>query len=252
MNIFTLQKPNIMKNKSLLCNLILLLIICPVTLFSQDWTQFRGNGRDSKVTGFQVPKTWPAGLKKVWTVNVGTGDASPVILGNRIFVNTRQGEDEVILCLDAATGKEIWKSQYPCVAVTGPSTSHPGPRATPAIADGKIVTFGVTAILTCLDISNGKVLWKRENPGNAVPQFYTGMSPLLTDGMCIVHLGTKDNGEVLALDLGTGKEKWRWSGEGPEFIKVGGRVFYNREDLDAWLASRKRKSTSDRGPGTMS
>ena len=218
LNKFTLQNPKIMKKKNLLFNLILFTIIFPVTLYSQDWTQFRGNGRDSKVTGFKVPSSWPAELKHVWTVNVGTGDASPVLLGNRIFVNTRQGGDEVILCLDASTGKEIWKSQYPCQAITGPSASaHPGPRGTPAIADGKIVTFGVTAILTCLDISNGKVLWKRENPDNEFPQFYTGLSPLLTDGMCIVHLGTKDKGEVVALDLSTGKEKWKWTGDGPSY-----------------------------------
>ncbi len=206
-----------MKKKNLFINLLVLMILCPVNLLSQDWVQFRGSGRDSKVTGFKAPKTWPAELKQLWKVNVGFGDASPVLSGKKIYLATRQDANEVILCLDAATGKEIWKTTYPAPAVTGPASSHPGPRSTPSVADGKVVTFGVSGILTCLDASTGKVLWKKENPTNAVPQFFTGMSPLLTDGICIAHLGTKDKGEVVALDLATGNEKWKWEGDGPSY-----------------------------------
>jgi outer membrane protein assembly factor BamB len=43
------------------------------------------------------------------------------------------------------------------------------------------------------------------------------MSPLLTDGLCIVHVGKKDNGTLLVLDLNTGNEKWKWSGDGPAY-----------------------------------
>jgi outer membrane protein assembly factor BamB len=196
---------------------IALILISSLTSYSQDWPQWRGIGRDSKVTGFKVPSAWPAELKQEWKVTVGFGDGTPILTGNMIYLNTRQGTDEVVLCLDAATGKELWKSQYPSTAVTGPAAAHPGPRSTPAFADGKIVTFGATAILTCLDAKTGKVIWKRENPNNTVPQFFTGMSPLLVDNLCIAHVGTKDNGEVLALDLKTGAEKWKWSGDGPAY-----------------------------------
>lgn len=220
-----------MKRRKLFICLIGILIMCPAGLFSQDWLQFRGSGRDSKVTGFKVPKTWPASLKQVWKVTVGFGDASPVISGNKIFLATRQGENETILCLDASTGKELWKTQYSAPAVTGPAGSHPGPRSTPAVADGKVVTFGVSGILTCLDAATGKVLWKRENPGNVVPQFFTGMSPLLIDGLCIAHLGTKDKGEVVALDLGTGTEKWKWEGDGPAYASPSAMIIDGRKHI---------------------
>ena len=206
-----------MKKKNLFISLVILMLISPVVLFSQEWNQFRGNSRDSKVTGFTAPKTWPAELKQTWKVNVGFGDASPVVSGKRIYLNTRQDANEVILCLDAATGKEIWKNTYPSPAVTGPSGSHPGPRSTPAVLEGKVVTFGASGILSCLDAVSGKLLWRKENPGNLVPQFFTGMSPLIIDGMCIVHLGTKDKGEVVALDLASGNEKWKWQGDGPAY-----------------------------------
>jgi outer membrane protein assembly factor BamB len=206
-----------MKKNNLLLSMMIIFLISYSNLFSQDWPQFRGIGRDSKVTGFKAPKAWPAELKQVWKVNVGFGDATPVLSGKRIYLAVRQNADEVILCLDAGTGKEIWRSAYPSPAVSGPATSHPGPRSTPAISDGKIVTFGVSGILTCLDAATGKVLWKKENPENAVPQFFTGMSPLIVDKICIAHTGTKDKGQVVALDLTTGNEKWKWEGDGPAY-----------------------------------
>ena len=197
--------------------MMIIFLISFSNLFSQDWPQFRGVGRDSKVTGFKAPKAWPAELKQVWKINVGFGDATPALSGKMIYLAVRQNADEVILCLDAASGKELWRSAYPAPAVTGPASSHPGQRSTPAISDGKIVTFGVSGILTCLDAATGKVLWKKENPENAVPQFFTGMSPLIADGLCIVHLGTKDKGQVVALNLATGSEKWKWEGDGPSY-----------------------------------
>jgi len=207
-----------MKKTNLIISVIATLIILNSNdSFSQDWPQWRGIGRDSKVTGFKAPSAWPTDLKQEWKVPVGFGDATPVLTGNKIYLNTRQGNEEVVLCLDALTGKELWKNQYPSTAVTGPAAAHPGPRSTPAVANGKIVTFGASAILSCLDANTGKVVWRRENPTNTVPQFFTGMSPLIVDNLCIAHVGTKDNGEVIALDLNTGNEKWKWSGDGPAY-----------------------------------
>ncbi len=207
-----------MKKSYLFLSTFVLLIICSGNLYSQDWPQWRGLNRDGKVTGFKVPAKWPAELKQDWKVTVGFGDATPVLSGDKIYLNTRQADKEVVLCLDAATGKELWKNDYPAIAVTGPSASqHPGPRGTPAVADGKIVTFGASGIISCLNASTGKLLWRKENPSNAFPSFFTGASPLITDGMCIIHIGKKDDGQVVAYDLNTGNEKWKWSGEGPSY-----------------------------------
>jgi excisionase family DNA binding protein len=43
-------------------------------------------------------------------------------------------------------------------------------------------------------------------------------------------------------------EGWAVRGGGPRMLKLGSRVVYRRRDLDAWLATRERASTSDRGP----
>jgi outer membrane protein assembly factor BamB len=208
-----------MKKLTLIISVIaILLCINTGNSFSQDWPQWRGTNRDSKVTGFKSPTSWPAELKQDWKVTVGSGDATPVLAGNKIYLNTRQGDQEAVLCLDAATGKELWKNTYAAMAVTGPSASqHPGPRGTPALSNGKVVTFGASGILSCLDASTGKLLWRKDNPSNAFPAFFTGTSPLITDEMCIVHVGKKDDGQVIAYDLTSGNEKWKWSGEGPSY-----------------------------------
>lgn len=219
------------KTNFLLSLLSLLFLLSSSTIFSQDWPQWRGIGRDGKVTGFKVPSTWPGELKQEWKINVGFGDATPALSGNKIFLNTRQGSDEVILCLDAVTGKELWKNLYASAALTGPASSHPGPRSTPAVADGKVVAFGAAAILSCLDANTGNLLWRRENPTNAFPQFYTGMSPLIVDNMCIAHVGTKDNGQVIALDIKTGNEKWIWSGDGPAYASPSIMTFEGKKHL---------------------
>lgn len=221
-----------MKKVNLIISLLMLLS-SSISLIStaQDWPQWRGINRDSKVTGFKAPETWPAELKQEWKVTVGFGDATPVLVANKIYLNTRLGDQEAVLCLDAATGKELWKNQYLSTAVTGPAGSHPGPRSTPAVADGKVVTFGASAILSCFDATSGKLLWRRDNPTNTVPQFFTGMSPLIVDNMCIAHVGTKDKGELLALELNTGKEIWKWTGDGPAYASPSIMMFAGKKHL---------------------
>lgn len=84
---------------------MLIIMLAAANLYSQDWTQFRGTERNGKVTRFKAPSLWPGQLTRVWQVNVGTCDASPVLAGGKIYIHVRQGNDEVVFCLDAGTGK---------------------------------------------------------------------------------------------------------------------------------------------------
>lgn len=194
-----------------------LILITAKALFAQDWPQWRGMNRDGKVTGFKAPETWPTELTPKWSKKVGLGDATPALQGDKLYVFTRQEANEVIQCLDAKDGKELWRDKYAAQAVTGPAARHPGPRSSPTVADGKVITLGVGGVLSCVDVTTGKVLWRNESFTDALPQFFTSMSPIVVDGMCISHLGGKDNGTLLALDLITGKEKWKMTGEEPAY-----------------------------------
>jgi outer membrane protein assembly factor BamB len=179
---------------------------------AQDWPQWRGPNRDNKVTGFTAPSTWPKELTQKWKVNVGLGDASPALVGDKVYVFTRQGGDEVTLCLDAATGSELWRDKYAAQEVRGAPGAHPGPRSSPAVAEGKVCTLGVGGVLSCLDADKGTVVWRKDT--KAWPKFFTASSPIIVDGKCVADLGGDSKGDLVAYDLATGDEKWKWSGDG--------------------------------------
>ena len=189
-----------------------------VCVFGQDWTQWRGVNRDGKASGFIAPAAWPKELSQKWKTTVGLGDATPALVGDRLYVFTRQGDDEIAMCLNAADGKEVWHYKYAAIAVTGPPSAHPGPRSSPAVADGKVITLGVGCVLSCLDAASGNVIWSNKDYATTESPFFTATSPIVVDGMCIAQLGKKDTGVVAAFDLKTGDVKWKWGpGDCPSF-----------------------------------
>jgi outer membrane protein assembly factor BamB len=214
-----------MRNLKIVLPGIFLVISITTTLsMGQDWPQWRGPGRDGKLAGFAAPQTWPKELNKKWTVTVGVGDSSPVLVGNKLYAFGRQDANEVITCIDITSGKELWHESYPAqFVVTGASARHPGTRSTPVISDDKICTLGVGGILSCLDAATGKVLWRKQSDTDYMGTAYnfeTSMSPIVVDGMCIVYIGgTKDNigkGAMIGFDLATGQAKWKYEGDAPD------------------------------------
>jgi outer membrane protein assembly factor BamB len=206
-----MRERNVMSSTLVGCALLLI----SSAVSAQDWPQWRGPNRDNKVVGFVAPATWPATLTQKWKTEVGAGEASPLLVGDKLYVFGRLGGDEVTQCLDAATGKAVWQDKYAAVAVSGAPSPHPGPRSTPAVAEGKICTFGVGGVLSCLDTTSGKVVWRKDTM--AWPRFYTSSSPIINAGKCIAYLGSQGNGALTAFDLNTGAEKWKWTGEGPSY-----------------------------------
>ena len=197
--------------------MVCVILICASCLFAQDWPQWLGPNRDGKAGGFKAPSQWPNELTQKWKKTVGSGDATPALVGNKLYVFARQGDEEVTLCLDAGSGNEIWIDKYAAQAVTGAARRHPGPRSSPTVMNGKVLTIGVGGVLSCLDAANGKVMWRKDPFPKVVPRFFTSMSPIVVDGMVIAQLGGQGNGAIIAYDLATGNEKWRWSGEGPDY-----------------------------------
>jgi outer membrane protein assembly factor BamB len=184
---------------------------------AQDWPQWRGPNRDAKVTGFDAPKSWPKDLTQKWKVPVGLGDATPALVGDKLYVFTRQGGDEVLRCLDAATGKELWQDKYAAEGATGPAKGHAGPRSSPTVAEGKVVTLGVRGTLSCFDATTGEKRWRKDDFKGSWPRFFTSSSPIVVNGLCIAQLGGESKGGIVAYDLATGDEKWKWTGDGTAY-----------------------------------
>ena len=197
------------------------LVLCSLTLApAKDWPQWMGENRDGKAN-FTPPKTWPKELAQKWKVTVGDGVATPALVGDKLYVFSRQEGGEFLRCLDAASGKEIWKSEkHDVLPANGPAQSFSGPRCTPTVADGKVVTLGLRGAVTCYDAATGKQLWRKEDFKGSLPRFFTSASPVVADGLCVAQLGGNENGGVIAYDLATGDEKWKWTGDGPSYAST--------------------------------
>ena len=188
-----------------------------------DWPQWRGPNRDGLVKNAAIPATWPKALKEEWKITVGLGHASPVEANGKIYVFARQGEDEVLLCLDAVTGKEIWKSvPQPIVyEMHEAAKGHgKGPKSTPVVSNGIVYTLGISGVLSAHDANTGKLKWRREfskDYPKTSPLFGTSMSPLVDSGLVIAHVGGHDKGALTAFDAQTGATKWSNPMDGPAY-----------------------------------
>ena len=189
---------------------------------AQDWPQWRGPGRDGLVTSFREPKAWPSELKQAWQVTVGSGHSSPLVEGRRIYLLSRQGEQEAVSCLDLETGKPIWRDLYAApYTVNSAATRHgKGPKSTPVLQGGTLFTLGIGGILSAYDAGSGRLRWRREFDSEypkTSPLFGAAMSPIVERGLLIAHVGGHDSGALCAFDVETGRTVWGWTGDGPGY-----------------------------------
>ena len=201
-----------------LCVLALVALVLGPVVKAQDWPQWRGPARDGHIEGFRAPSAWPKELTRRWTADIGAGYATPLVVGDRVFIFTRQGDDEVMRALDPATGKDVWRTSYPAPFKMNPATAPhgPGPKSTPAFANNRLFTLGISGIVTAWDAKTGARIWQR--PAGAVePLYHTGMSPIVVGDLVVFHVGGHDNGALTAFDVATGKERWSWNGDGPAY-----------------------------------
>ena len=192
-------------------------IVTALASAGTEWPQWRGPTRDG-VVGAALPSRWPEALKKRWQVPVGAGHASPVVSGNRVVVIAREGDQEIVRALDVASGKEIWRAAYFAPYSVNPAArSHgPGPKSTPAVADGRVFALGIGGVLSAFDLANGKLLWRVPAPA-VLPEYGTATSPLVDGSSVIAHVGGYGDGALTSFDAASGKPRWQWTGDGPAY-----------------------------------
>jgi len=199
-----------------------LIILLIQTIFAQDWPQWRGANRDGVVTGFTAPKTWPGQLKQIWKTPVGVGHSSPLVIGGRVYLHSRQAENEVVAAYDLNTGKTIWQDSYPVAyTMNQAAAGHgKGPKSTPVYSNGKLYTLGITGVLSCYDTTKGELLWRKDFARqfkSTSPVYGAASSPIVDRGLLIAYVGGADSGALKALDAASGEEKWSWNGDGPGY-----------------------------------
>ncbi|GAB4453108.1 MAG: PQQ-like beta-propeller repeat protein [Armatimonadaceae bacterium] len=190
--------------------------------WAQDWNQWRGPRRDARIEAGTGSVNLAAKPVQKWKLTVGEGHSSPIVAGNRVYLFARQEENEVLHCLDRASGKSLWQGSYPAPYEMNPAArGHgKGPKSTPVYTEGRVYTLGISGILTCWNAETGKVEWRKEFGSEypqTAPDFGTAMSPVVENGVLFAHVGGKNNGALTAFDARTGTVRWKWTGDGPGY-----------------------------------
>ena len=186
------------------------------------WPGWLGPERNGWVPDFQPPARWPAKLKRGWQVEVGSGYGSPLVAAGRVYQHARQGNEEVLWCLDLQSGRVIWRSAYTApFKIGGGGERHgKGPKSSPVLADGRVFTMSITGSLTAWDADSGTQLWSRNYDSQfqkSHPYWGASTSPIVDGRRVIVHFGTDKQGALTALDVATGKEIWSLGKDGPSY-----------------------------------
>lgn len=177
-----------------------------------DWPQFLGPTRNGVYAGPDLAEAWPKeGPTVVWQKKIGAGFSGPVVAAGKLILFHRLGDNETVECLDAHNGKPLWTFEYP-TAYRDDFGFDEGPRATPAIVDGKIYTFGAEGALHCLDLATGKKLWNVDAKKQfGAPKGFFGIacSPLVEGNAVLLNVGGRDHAGIVAFDKATGKLLWK-------------------------------------------
>ena len=164
---------------------------------ASDWPTLLGPTRDNVSTEKGIIKPWPkTGLKKLWECELGIGYAPAVVAGGKLFDFGRFGDNARLTCREAATGKDLWKFEYPTEYVDRYGY-EPGPRACPVVDGDRVYLYGAEGLLYCLSTGNGKELWKvdtREKYHFQQNFFGVGSVPVVDGDLLIVAVGGSARG----------------------------------------------------------
>jgi outer membrane protein assembly factor BamB len=142
----------------------------------------------------------------VWRANVGKGHSAVVVYGDLLYTmgSRQRGGDfeDVVSCLETATGRVVWEYTYPCDDIY-----FPGPRATPVLDGERLYTLSWQGHLHCLDAGNGSLIWSRHIVGDGLGKVgHWGLvgSPVIEGDLLIISAGRSG----AALDKLSGEIRW--------------------------------------------
>jgi outer membrane protein assembly factor BamB len=180
-----------------------------------DFPGFLGGNRNAKIDTLNLGSDWERHPPRLlWRHPVGLGWSGFAVVGNAAVNLEQRDENECVVCYDVRSGVELWCHQE---TARFKNDHGDGPRSTPTIYQGKVLSMGGTGILTCIDLASGELLWKRASFADSDKQnLLFGMtgSPLVVDDQVVVTPGAGPGSAAICYSIATGKEVWR-NGDDP-------------------------------------
>src|ERR1051326_2371130 len=218
--------------------------LAAVAAGAADWPQFLGPNRDGTYPASDLAESWPKeGPPVVWQRKVGQGFSGPVVALGKVILFHRVDDKETVECLRETTGQPLWRFDYP-TRYRDDFGFDEGPRATPAIADGRVYTYGAAGGLHCLDLAAGTNIWTVDAKAqfHAAKGFFgIACSPLVEGKAVLLIVGGGDGAGIVAFDKTNGKVLWKATNDeasysSPVAATIRGRrcgFFFTRSGLAA-------------------
>ena len=157
-----------------------------------DWPVFLGPTADSKSSETGIVTKWKAGTPRiVWQKKLGTGYGIGSVSRGRLLQFDRYGDQARLSCWNAETGAELWKFEY-ASDYEDLYNYNNGPRCSPLIDGDRVYIFGVEGMLHCVQLLDGKLLWKfdTDRKFGVVQNFFgVGSSPVIHGDLLLVMVG---------------------------------------------------------------
>lgn len=180
----------------------------------------------TEVSGWKEGAAWPG--PEQWHVSVGEGSTSPIVAEGRLYTLGWKGGQDQVVCLDAVTGREVWRQVYPSPKygrfAMGDQNFYAGPSGTPEYDEqtGFLYTLSIDGTLSCWDTrADGKRVWalnfydqyqgmqrpQATKRGGTHRDYGVTGSPLVMGEVVIIEVGD-DQGSLMAFDRRTGMRRW--------------------------------------------
>lgn len=171
-----------------------------------DWPNWMGGRHDGISDESGWSQQWPeSGLSESWTAEIGVGFSSVSVAAGKLFTMGYDDGVESVFCLDAESGKQLWKHDYPSELID--NLYEGGPGSTPAVDGDRVYTLGKAGQLYCLATGDGKVIWHKElqdDLGVPLPEWgFNSSAYILGDDVIF------EAGRVVSFNKATGEKNWQ-------------------------------------------
>lgn len=190
--------------------------ICLIFLIAaaqaSDWLQWGGPSRNFKTDSKGLANSWPeSGPRRLWSRPLGEGHSAILIEGSKLYTMYGRGEQEVVIAMDAVTGKTLWEYAYDSSSAGMNYEFGKGPHATPLIVGDFIFTAGSLGQMLCLNKNTGKLTWShdlwKELKGTVEDRGYS-CSPIAYKDTVIMTVGGAGQ-TIVAFNQKDGRIVWK-------------------------------------------